>query len=163
MPKSFKNKVKYFIKKTQLRSRGVVIHNNCIFENINFKGKAIIEPYCRIVGEPKITIGDNFYANVGCHFLGEITFGDDVLIGPKTVIWGRDHGTKIDTLIRKQAKVDSPIFIGSNVWIGANATILKGVSIGDGSIIAAGSVVVKNIPKNCIVAGNPAKLIKERK
>ena len=163
MPKSFKNKIKYFIKKTQLRSKGVVIHNNCIFEKVNFKGKAIIEPYCRIVGEPKIIIGDHFYANAGCHFLGEITFGDDVLIGPKTVIWGRDHGTKIDGLIRKQTKVDSPIIIGNNVWIGANVTILKGVKVGDNSIIGAGSVGIKNIPKNCIVAGNPTKIIKERK
>tara|TARA_B100000900_G_C20487858_1_gene678270 strand:+ start:164 stop:655 length:492 start_codon:yes stop_codon:yes gene_type:complete len=163
MPKSFKNKIKYLIKKTQLRYKGVVIHNNCTFENVDFKGKAIIEPYCRIVGEPKIIVGDHFYANVGCHFLGEITFGDDVLIGPKTVIWGRDHGTKMDVLIRKQAKVDRPIIIGNNVWIGANVTILKGVKIGDNSIIAAGSVVVKDIHKNCIVAGNPAKIIKERK
>ena len=115
------------------------------------------------LNEPKIIIGDHFYANAGCHFLGEITFGDDVLIGPKTVIWGRDHGTKIDSLIRKQSKVDSPIIIGNNVWIGANVTILKGVKVGDNSIIGAGSVVVKNIPKNCIVAGNPAKIIKERK
>jgi len=70
---------------------------------------------------------------------------------------------EIDSLIRKQSKVDSPIIIGNNVWIGANVTILKGVKVGDNSIIGAGSVVVKNIPKNCIVAGNPAKIIKERK
>jgi acetyltransferase-like isoleucine patch superfamily enzyme len=54
-----------------------------------------------------------------------------------------------------------PVIIGDNVWIGANAIILKGVFIGSGSVVAAGSVVTKDVPENCIVAGNPAKIIKE--
>lgn len=54
-----------------------------------------------------------------------------------------------------------PIKIGNNVWIGANSIILKGVKIGNGSIIAAGSIVTKDIPEYCLVAGNPAKVIKE--
>jgi galactoside O-acetyltransferase len=53
-----------------------------------------------------------------------------------------------------------PVNIGNNVWIGANAMILKGVSIGSGSVIAAGSVVTKDIPENCVAAGNPAKVVK---
>ncbi|MDO4534475.1 MAG: DapH/DapD/GlmU-related protein [Clostridium perfringens] len=52
------------------------------------------------------------------------------------------------------------IIIGNNVWIGGNSTILPGVTIGDNSIIAAGSVVTSNVPKNVIVAGNPAKVLK---
>ncbi len=55
---------------------------------------------------------------------------------------------------------ESPIVIGDDVWIGFNSIILKGVSIGDRSIIASGSVVTKNFPENCIIAGNPAKVIK---
>jgi len=51
------------------------------------------------------------------------------------------------------------IIIGKHVWISFNAIILRGVSIGDNSIIGAGSVVTKDIPANCIVAGNPAKII----
>ena len=54
-----------------------------------------------------------------------------------------------------------PITIGDNVWIGANVIILKGVSVGSGSVIAAGSVVTKDIPENCIAAGNPAKVVKD--
>ena len=49
--------------------------------------------------------------------------------------------------------------IGDDAWIGFNATILKGVKIGRGAIVAAGSVVVKDVPDNAIVAGNPAKVI----
>ena len=55
----------------------------------------------------------------------------------------------------------SPIKIGNNVWIGFNSIITKGVSIGDRSIVAAGSVVTKDVPANTLVAGNPAKIIRE--
>lgn len=54
-----------------------------------------------------------------------------------------------------------PVTIEDNVWIGANVTILKGVHIGSGSIIAAGSIVTKDVPQNTVVAGNPAKAVKE--
>jgi len=54
-----------------------------------------------------------------------------------------------------------PIEIGKNVWIGQNARVLKGVTIGDGAIIAANAVVTKNVAANTIVAGNPAKHVKD--
>lgn len=54
----------------------------------------------------------------------------------------------------------APIVIGENCWIGQNVRIQKGVSIGDNSIIAANSVVTKDVPANCIAAGNPAKVVK---
>ncbi|WP_447079573.1 acyltransferase [Vibrio alginolyticus] len=57
--------------------------------------------------------------------------------------------------------VSSPIIIGNNVWVGQQVRICKGVKIGDGSIIAANSVVTKNVPSNSVVAGNPAKVVKE--
>ena len=58
-------------------------------------------------------------------------------------------------------RVTAPITIGNSVWIGAGATILKGVTIGDNAIIGAGAVVTKDVKANTIVAGNPAKTIKE--
>ncbi len=54
-----------------------------------------------------------------------------------------------------------PVFIGDNVWIGYRALIMKGVTIGDGAIVAANSVVTKDVPPRCIVAGNPARIIRE--
>lgn len=56
--------------------------------------------------------------------------------------------------------VSKPIIIHDNVWIGRNSIINKGVTIGENSIVAAGSVVTKDVPANCIVGGNPAKVVK---
>ena len=162
MAKSFKNQIKLFIKKQLLKKQGVVIHNNCTFQNIEFKGSATIEPYCRLNGDLEIVIGNNFYMNSGCHILGNITIGTDVMMGPKTVIWGRDHGMSRNLLMREQTPNREPIVIGNDVWIGASVTILKGITISDGAVIGAGSVVTKNIPKYAIAVGNPAKIIKYR-
>ena len=56
---------------------------------------------------------------------------------------------------------EKPIYIDSNVYVGANTTILPGVKIKSNSIIGAGSVVTKDVPSNCIFAGNPARKIKD--
>ena len=62
---------------------------------------------------------------------------------------------------RNEGNPDSfPVYIGENVFIGSNVSILKGVEIGDNSVIGNGSVVTKNIPKNVVAAGNPAKVIR---
>ena len=55
----------------------------------------------------------------------------------------------------------SPVKIGNDVWIGAKATVLSGVTIGNGAVIAAGAVVTKDVPDNTVVAGVPAKIIKQ--
>jgi len=54
-----------------------------------------------------------------------------------------------------------PVTIQDNVWIGENAIVCKGVTIGENSVVGAGSVVVRDIPKNCVAAGNPAHPVKE--
>ena len=53
-----------------------------------------------------------------------------------------------------------PVIIGNHVWIGTRVTILKGVSVGEGFIIGAGSIVTHDVPAHCMVAGNPARVIK---
>ena len=57
--------------------------------------------------------------------------------------------------------ISLPVTIGSDVWIGGGSIICPGIKIGDNVVIGAGSVVTKDIPSNCVAAGNPAKKIKE--
>lgn len=106
-----------------------------------------------------VTVGKNVYVNHACSMLalGTITIEDDVLIGPKANILSEGH--PIDPGNRK-AMIVKPIVIKRNAWIGAAATILPGVIIGENSIVAAGAVVNKDVPKNTVVAGIPAKVVK---
>lgn len=60
-----------------------------------------------------------------------------------------------------ELSVSAPVIIGDGVWIGANASIMKGVTIGEGSIVARGSVVTKDVAPFTIVAGNPARKVKD--
>ena len=162
MAKTIRSALKLWIKKSLLRQKGVVIHNNTVFSGVKFQGKAVIEPYCRLSGDPNIILGDNFYMNAGCHIQGNITFGRNVMIGPKVVIWGRDHGMEIGLPMKEQRHIKQDIVIGDDVWIAANVTILKGVTVGNGAVIGAGAVVNKDIPQYAIAVGNPAKVVKYR-
>ena len=162
MVKALRSALVTWLRKRSLRKHGVIILNNTVFSGVEFLGGALIEPYCRISGDPKIIIGDNFYMNSGCHMLGNIKIGKDVMIGPKTVIWGRDHGASLKLPMKEQDHVKQDIVVGDDVWIGANVSILKGVTIGSGAIVGAGSVVTKDVPEYAIFAGNPARVIKFR-
>jgi len=162
MLKTFRNKIKNIFKNFSLYRKGILIDLSVSYNNVTFLGKAKIEPYCRLYGDPKIIIGNNFYMNADCHLLGEITIGDDVQIGPQTVIWGRDHLFAKKTKINQQGYLRASITIGNDVWIGAHVTILKGIKIGNGAVIGAGSVITKNIPNNAIIVGNPGKIVRYR-
>lgn len=107
-----------------------------------------------------ITIGKNVFFNTGCSFQdrGGIRIGDGSLIGMNVTIATLNHGLSIET---RNGTYPSPVVIGENVWIGSSATILPGVTIGDNAVVAAGAVVTKDVPKNTVVAGVPAKVIKK--
>ncbi|EWM52975.1 sugar O-acetyltransferase [Ruminococcus flavefaciens] len=108
-----------------------------------------------------IILGDNFYANHNLVILdaAEVTFGDNVFIGPNCGFYTSEH--PIDAMTRNQGlEYAKPIKIGSDVWIGGNVTVLSGVTIGDNVVIGAGSVVTKDIPSNCVAAGNPCAPVK---
>lgn len=108
-----------------------------------------------------IHAGDNFLTNYNVTILdvAPVNIGNDVMIGPNTLITSVGH--PLSPKGRKaRLGICKPVNIGNNVWIGGNCTILPGVTIGDNSVIAAGAVVTKDIPANCVVAGVPAKIIK---
>lgn len=97
-----------------------------------------------------------------------IYIGDYVNIGAGTMIIDSNfHST--DWKMREnriedvKSAIDSPIKIDHHVFIGARCIIMKGVTIGSRSIISAGSVVTRDIPSDCIAAGNPCVIIKKIK
>lgn len=61
---------------------------------------------------------------------------------------------------RDRLEFGLPIHVGDDVWIGGNSVILPGITIGNNSVVGAGSVVTKDVPEDVVVAGNPAKVIK---
>ncbi len=108
-----------------------------------------------------IHVGDNFLANYHVTILDirEVNIGDNVMIGPNTLISTVNHPlTPMGR--RKHLGIAKPVTIGNDVWIGGNAVILPGVTIGDNCVIAAGAVVTKDVPSGTLVGGVPARFIK---
>lgn len=108
-----------------------------------------------------ISIGENFFANFNLTILDEapVVIGDDAFIGPNVSIYTACHPIEADKRSTRQEWAE-PVTIGNDVWIGGSATILPGVTIGDRVVIGAGAVVTKDVPPDCVVGGNPAKIIK---
>lgn len=106
-----------------------------------------------------IEIGKNVFINSNCHFQdqGGIVIGDGTLLGHNVTLATLNHGKLPED---RGSLYPEPIIIGKNVWIGANVTIVAGVTIGDNAIVGAGSVVTRDVEKDTVVGGIPAKKIK---
>lgn len=116
---------------------------------------------------PEIIIGTDCHIGAFNHItsINKIIIGDGFVSGKWVTITDNSHGdTSIDTLripVSQRIVISNgPVIIGKNVWVGDKATILPGVRIGDGVVVAANSVVTKDVPAYCIVAGNPARIVK---
>jgi acetyltransferase-like isoleucine patch superfamily enzyme len=129
-------------------------------------GKISIAFANRTLASPELCVGDGTFIGHACAF----AIGKSVLVGRNCLIAGggsiRDNdGHPIDAL-RRRAGEAAPadairgVVIGDDVWIGTSVHILKGVRIGDRSVVAAGSVVTKDVPPDAVVAGNPARVVK---
>lgn len=111
-----------------------------------------------------IRIGKEVRLNRGatvCAY-AEVSIGDYSMVGEFVSIRDANHGIKRGELVRSQPHDAKPVRIGSDVWVGRGVCILPGVTIGDGAIIGANSIVTKDVPPNCIAAGIPARVIRER-
>lgn len=111
-----------------------------------------------ISGWGTIRFGDRCFVNVGSTIIAveQIIVGDDVAFANEVYVMDSDsHG--VEGRPHRQA----PVRIGDGCWIGARAMILPGVTLGRRVLVAAGAVVTRDVPDDCLVAGNPARVVRQ--
>ena len=123
------------------------------------EGFFLIPPFFTAGGD-EIRVGRNVFVNQNCTFydFGGLDIADDVIIGPNVSLITTGH--PLEPSQRRTATIGKPIVIEKGVWIAAGATIIGGVTVGENSVVAAGSVVTKAVPRNTLVGGNPARVIR---
>lgn len=123
--------------------------------------KVVILSGTKIIGPNNLEIDDHTWIGHNCFIMAgaDIYIGKWCQIANNVIITSTNHkinGNKYFGNVEVKE-----IYIGNNVWIGSNAIILPGVKIGDNCVIAAGAVVTKDVPRNKIYGGVPAKEIKD--
>lgn len=109
-------------------------------------GKITVGNYCLMSPGTTITAADS------------ITIGDNCMFAASCYLADSDWHGLYNRL--RPFRCTKPIVLKDNVWIGHGAKVGKGVTIGENSVVAAGAIVVKDVPANVVVGGNPAKVIK---
>ena len=111
-----------------------------------------------------LRVGSRCVIGRGSHIVAHhsILIGDDVYTGPYVYITDQNHAyADPDVPIGRQWPVNTAVSIGSGTWLGAGAVILPGARVGRNVVVAAGSVVRGTIPDRCVVAGVPARVVRE--
>lgn len=115
---------------------------------------------------PELTIGDDVYFGDFCHIgcIERLEIGNGVLGGSKIYITDHYHGSICKEELSQRPALrplsSKPVKIGDNVWIGDGVCIMPGVTIGNNVIIGANAVVTHSFPENVVIAGCPAKIIR---
>jgi len=124
------------------------------------KGTAIFL-HCSFDCKGGLSIGNQSVVNAKCRLdtRGGITIGNSVSVSQEVIILTADH----DLAEANFAGRNKAVVIDDYAFIGTRAMILPGITVGKGAIVAAGSVVTKDVPPYMVVAGTPAKVIKERR
>lgn len=151
-----------------LYSFAYYIHEHVAWRaSIHAEKDARIHPTASIRNAHNVYVGKNSHINHSCCiWAGErakIILGDNLLMGPGVCIFAGNHGTLKGQPMTFQERKEESVVIGDDVWLGAHSIITAGTHIANGVIVAAGAVVTRSITQeNVIVAGVPAKVIRER-
>lgn len=123
-------------------------------------GFTLIPPFYSDYGL-NITVGRGVFIGSQCAFTGHapIDIADHVMIAHKVNLVTAGH--PVEPGQRRDFITAEPITIGTNAWIGAAATVLPGVTIGEGAVVAAGAVVTSDVPAATLVAGVPARVLRQ--
>ena len=151
----------------QHRGKHSVIHRSARMDTPPYRlfslgDYSVIESFACInnaVGD--VIIGD--HTRIGLHntIIGPVDIGNHVNLAQGITVTALNHNfSDTNKRIDEQGVSTNPVTIEDDVWIGANAVILPGVTIGEHSVVAAGAVVTKDVPPHSLVAGVPAKVIK---
>ena len=152
----------------QHRGRHSVIHHSARMDTPPYRkfslgDYSVVESYACInnaVGD--VMIGD--HTRIGLHntIIGPVIIGSHVNLAQGITITALNHNFENSKKrIDEQGVSTSAVVIEDDIWIGANAVVLPGVTIGHHSVVAAGAVVTKDVPPHSLVAGVPAKVIKQ--
>jgi maltose O-acetyltransferase len=124
--------------------------------------------YCHVEARhpwSRIVIGDGAQINndvvIKCEGPVGIFIGEDALIGSRVCIYDSDFHDLHPARRRTGTPATAPVVLGRNVFVGDGVTILKGVTVGEDAVIGAGAVVTRDVPPRCVVAGNPARVVRE--
>ena len=152
----------------QHRGKHSVIHRSARMDTPPYRifslgDYSVVESFACInnaVGD--VTIGD--HTRIGLHntIIGPVEIGNHVNLAQGITVTALNHNfSDTNKKIDEQGVGTNPVTIEDDVWVGANAVILPGVTIGEHCVIAAGAVVTKDVPPHSLVAGVPAKVIKQ--
>ena len=125
--------------------------------------KTLIESLCVIcTWHGDVILKDGASIGIGSIIMGPVLIGEGSACSQNCFISGQSHHYEdVSTNFMRQGVKKGQVVIGNNVWIGANSIILPGVKIGNNSVIGAGSIIIEDVPAYRVVAGNPAKIIKQ--
>ena len=141
--------------------------NLSLGDNVNLSGRSCFYFMSGMDSRPSISVGGNTFIGNACTLSAatHISIGKHCLIAAEVRIHDND-GHPLDPARRRRGEPicsaeSAEVSIEDNVWIGAQATIMKGVTIGENSVVATGAIVTQDVPADSIVAGNPARVVKE--
>ena len=160
--------IRLFAPLYQHRGKHAVIHRSARMDTPPYRkfylgNYSVVESFACInnaVGD--VIIGD--HTRIGLHntIIGPVTIGSHVNLAQGITITALNHNfSDAEKRIDEQGVNTTPVVIEDDIWIGANAVILPGVTIGQHSVVAAGAIVTKDVPPHSLVAGVPAKVIKQ--